>query len=96
MVQQRMAKYKVTILKMGTLNGEKSNMTMGRNFGITTEIPMFSVAVEGNGHKIILDALVDLGVLIDDGRKYVAGFTDRFFTDKDDPRIEITIEEQAQ
>ena len=50
-----MAKYKVTMLKMGTLNGEKSNMTMGRNFGITTEIPMFSVAVEGNGHKIILD-----------------------------------------
>ena len=50
----------------------------------------------GYGHKIILDALVDLGVLIDDGRKYVAGFTDRFFTDKDDPRIEITIEEQAQ
>ena len=30
-------------------------MTMGRNFGIPTDIPMFSVAVEGDGHKIILD-----------------------------------------
>ncbi len=50
-----MAKYKVTILKMGNLNGEKSSMTMGRHFGESTDIPMFSVAVEGEGHKIILD-----------------------------------------
>ncbi len=50
-----MAKYKVTILKMGNLGGEKSNMTMGRHFGEPTDIPMFSVAVEGEGHKIILD-----------------------------------------
>ena len=50
-----MANYKITILKMGNLNGEKSSMTMGRHFGEPTEIPIFSVAVEGEGHKIILD-----------------------------------------
>ena len=50
----------------------------------------------GYGHKVILDALVDMGVLIDDGGKYVVGFLDRFYVDKKSPRIEITIEEVAQ
>lgn len=32
--------------------------------------------------KFILDGLVEAGVLENDGRKQVAGFTDRFFIDK--------------
>lgn len=42
--------------------------------------------------KFILDALVKNGVLPDDGPKYVIGFTDEFFIDKDHPRVEVDIE----
>lgn len=41
--------------------------------------------------KFVLDALVSNGVLIADGWKGVSGFTDTFFVDKDDPRIEVDI-----
>lgn len=50
-----METYKITMLKMGTLFGEKSSMTMGVDFGVPVTIPMWSVAVEGAGKKIILD-----------------------------------------
>lgn len=50
-----MEKYKITTLKMGTLIAEKSSLTMGKDFGTQIAIPMWSVAVEGNGHKIIVD-----------------------------------------
>lgn len=43
--------------------------------------------------KFILDALVSNGVIESDGWRGVEGFTDRFFVDKDNPRIEIDIEE---
>lgn len=49
--------------------------------------------ISGMGRKIIQDALVATGVLEDDGWKYVAGFTDEFYVDKRNPRIEVTIEE---
>ena len=49
--------------------------------------------VAGYGHKVILDALVKAGVLHDDGWKYVRGFTDSFFVDKNNPRIVVEIEE---
>lgn len=43
--------------------------------------------------KFILDALVQSGRLKNDGWKDVYGFTDEFFIDRHDPRIEIEIEE---
>lgn len=45
------------------------------------------------GRKVIQDALVDTGVLKDDGWKYVVGFSDRFDVDKNNPRIEVLIRE---
>lgn len=45
------------------------------------------------GRKVIQDALVQCGVLQDDGWKYVVGFSDRFEVDKNNPRIEILIRE---
>ena len=43
--------------------------------------------------KIILDALVNYGTLIDDSRKYVSLATYQVFTDKENPRIEVRLEE---
>jgi len=41
--------------------------------------------------KFILDALVNAGILADDGWKNVTGFTDEFRIDKQMPRIEVYI-----
>ncbi len=46
--------------------------------------------------KFILDALVALGVLPDDGRRYVTGFVDVFHLDRRDPRVEVTIERRPE
>lgn len=45
------------------------------------------------GRKVIQDALVDAGVLEDDGWKYITGFSDSFEVDKENPRIEVKIKE---
>lgn len=45
------------------------------------------------GRKVIQDALVQCGVLKDDGWRYVAWFSDRFEVDKKNPRIEVLIKE---
>lgn len=45
------------------------------------------------GRNVIQDALVQCGVLKDDGWKYVVGFSDRFDVDKENPRIEVLIKE---
>ena len=45
--------------------------------------------------KFILDALVSNGIIIADGWKGVVGFTDQFFIDKDNPRIEVDIKEEG-
>lgn len=45
------------------------------------------------GRKVIQDALVQCGVLKDDGWKYVVGFSDKFDVDKKNPRIEVLIRE---
>lgn len=42
--------------------------------------------------KFINDGLVKAGVLEDDSRKFVAGFSDYFFIDKHNPRVEVNIE----
>jgi Holliday junction resolvase RusA-like endonuclease len=41
--------------------------------------------------KFINDGLVLAGVLQDDSRKYVSGFEDNFFIDKENPRVEVEI-----
>lgn len=41
--------------------------------------------------KFILDALVSNGIIVADGWKGVIGFTDRFFVDKENPRVEVDI-----
>lgn len=43
--------------------------------------------------KFVQDALVQCGILKDDGWKYVVGFSDRFEVDKENPRIEVLIKE---
>ena len=44
-------------------------------------------------HKVIQDALVKSQVIKNDGWKEIVGFSDEFFLDKENPRIEVTIEE---
>ena len=49
--------------------------------------------ISSYGRKVIQDALVKMGVLKGDGWKYISGFSDEFFVDKLEPRIEVVIEE---
>lgn len=44
--------------------------------------------------KFIQDAMVSYGVIPDDSRKYVVGSSHQILTDKMNPRIEVTIEEE--
>lgn len=43
------------------------------------------------GHKFIQDAMVAKGIIVDDGWKYIGGFKDEFYVDKNNPRIEVYI-----
>ena len=44
------------------------------------------------GKKFVNDGLVLAGILDGDGRKHIAGFAgERFFIDKDRPRVEVVI-----
>ena len=45
------------------------------------------------GRKVIQDALVQTHVLQNEGWKEIAGFSDDFFVDADNPRIEVLIRE---
>ena len=49
--------------------------------------------VSSFGRKVIQDALVDTGVIKNDGWKEITGFSDEFYIDKKNPRIEVEIEE---
>lgn len=49
--------------------------------------------ISGFGRKIIQDALVKAGYLKNDGWREIIGFTDDFAVDKNEPRIEVEIEE---
>lgn len=44
--------------------------------------------------KVIQDALVKKGSLINDGWEYITGFSVEFYVDKKNPRIEIDIHEE--
>lgn len=48
--------------------------------------------VSSFGRKVIQDALVDTGVIQNDGWKEITGFSDEFYVDKKNPRIEVEIE----
>jgi hypothetical protein len=45
------------------------------------------------GRKVVQDALVDNGILQNDGWNEVVGFSDTFFIDEKNPRIEVIITE---
>lgn len=45
------------------------------------------------GRKVIQDALVKTHVLQNDGWKEIIGFRDDFYIDKENPRVEVEIEE---
>ena len=45
------------------------------------------------GEKFISDALVKMGIIKDDSQRYVKGMSDSFHLDRDNPRIEVAIEE---
>lgn len=45
------------------------------------------------GRKVIQDALVECGVLKNDGWKEIRGFSDSFKVDKENPGIEVEIKE---
>lgn len=49
--------------------------------------------VSSFGRKCIQDALVRSGILENDGWKEIDSFSDSFFVDKKNPRIEVEIEE---
>lgn len=47
--------------------------------------------VSGYFHKVFQDALVDAGAIPNDNWKWITGFSDEFFCDKREPRIEVMI-----
>ena len=49
--------------------------------------------IASGAHKIVQDALVKSGVLQNDGWRNISGFEDRFDVDKQNPRVEIEIED---
>ena len=51
--------------------------------------------VSGYFHKIFQDALVEKGILPDDGWNWITGFSDSFYVDKAAPRIQINITEDV-
>lgn len=50
--------------------------------------------VAGVAHKIVQDALVKTGILVNDSWEYVVGFSDDFQIDSKRPRIEIELIEE--
>jgi N-acyl homoserine lactone hydrolase len=60
------SEYKVTALKMGTLEVDKSTQTYGLGFGQEVEVPVWAAAVEGDGHRIVVDTgIADPGWVTD-------------------------------
>ena len=49
--------------------------------------------IAGVAHKFIQDSLVRCGVLENDGWDQITGFSDAFFVDRHNPRIEVAIQE---
>lgn len=49
--------------------------------------------LSSGGRKVIMDSLKTAQIIKDDGFKYISGFIDEFYVDKNNPRIEVFIEE---
>lgn len=47
--------------------------------------------ISGFAHKVIQDILVTLDVLKDDSMKFIKGYSDEFYIDRENPRIEVKI-----
>ena len=47
--------------------------------------------ISGVAHKFIQDALVKCKVIENDGWNNITGFSDHFYVDRQNPRIEVTI-----
>ena len=47
--------------------------------------------ISGYFHKIFQDALVQRGIIPNDGWKYIDGFSDYFYIDKSRPRVEVEL-----
>ena len=47
--------------------------------------------ISGYFHKVFQDALVHCGIIHNDSWRYIVGFSDQFFVDNKNPRIEIVI-----
>ena len=47
--------------------------------------------VSSYGRKVIQDALVETGILQNDGWKQITGFSDDFYVDRKYPRIEVEL-----
>ena len=50
--------------------------------------------ISGYFHKVFQDALVHCGVIHNDSWHYITGFSDEFFVDNKQPRIEVELIEQ--
>lgn len=50
--------------------------------------------ISGYFHKVFQDALVKSGVLMNDSWYYITGFSDEFYVDNKNPRIEVIIREE--
>lgn len=51
--------WNVKALKMGDLTVEKSTLTYCKNYGEKIKIPMWAIAIYGNGYKILVDTGID-------------------------------------
>lgn len=49
--------------------------------------------ISGYFHKVFQDALVHCGIIHNDSWHYIVGFSDEFFVDNKNPRIEVIIQE---
>ena len=49
--------------------------------------------ISGYFHKVFQDALVAVGVVHNDSWHYIVGFSDEFYVDNKNPRIEVIISE---
>lgn len=100
---ERTNKYKAAKLKRDAQN-LVGNEIRGQLRGVKISEPVFMVYtfyepnrkrdhdnVSGFAHKVIQDALVEMGVLRDDGWDEVTGYTDHFALDKKDPRILVEV-----
>lgn len=52
--------------------------------------------ISGYFHKVFQDALVKCGIIMNDSWYYITGFSDEFYVDSKNPRIEIIIQEVGE